>query len=78
MINKNIMNRLSDNSQIRSSNRYDSYNLGREYDLIDIKDQKQKKGRMFEQDKIEFLNDRDLFGKVSNTMDDIEEYLFNK
>lgn len=66
------MNSLSDNSQIRSSNRYDSYNLGREYDLMDIKDQKQKKGRMFKQDKIEFLNDRDLFGKVSNTMDDID------
>jgi hypothetical protein len=69
MINKNIMNSLSNNPMSKGG-LYDNYNLGREYDLMDIKDE--KKGKMFNQNKIEILNDRDLFSKVSNAMEDID------
>jgi hypothetical protein len=67
------MNNLVDNNnQIKFGNKYDNYSLGRECDLIDIKNTKNKNERLFNKDKIEMLNDRDLFGKVSNAMDDID------
>lgn len=64
------MESLSDFKQIKSSTNYDSYGLGREYDLIDIK--KQKKEKLFNQDKIEILNDRDLFNRTSNANEELD------
>jgi hypothetical protein len=72
-MNKNIMNSLSDSRQqikTSSTSNYDSFGLGREYDLMEIK--KEKKGRLFNQDKIEILNDRDLFNKTSNMNEELD------
>ena len=72
MIYKNIMESLCDlkkESKPPAVN-YDNYGLGREYDLLEIKNK--KKGKLFNQDKIEMLNDRDLFNKTSNMSEEVD------
>ena len=64
------MNSLSDIKHIKSSTNYDNYGLGREYDLMEVK--KNKKGKLFNQDKIEILNDRDLFNRTSNNTEELD------
>lgn len=64
------MDSLSDMKQIKSSRNYDNYGLGREYDLLELK--KKKNGRLFNEDKIEMLNDRDLFNKTSTIGEELD------
>lgn len=64
------MDSLSDMKQIKSSTNYDNFGLGREYDLLELK--KKKKGRLFNEDKIEMLNDRDLFNKTSTMGEELD------
>lgn len=68
------MNSLSDMKQIKSSSlnsdNYDNYGLGREYDLLELKNK--KKGRLFNEDKIEMLNDRDLFNRTSTMGEELD------